>query len=118
MALQSCGVSMYDDFFEFRQGAAQRLEKLLSENYEGNRSNYSAHSSNNPFGSLTMSSNTALKYFLSLLGLKREQPGLPQHEMGILPGDLNSEGITLHFRTQSGFFYATTKEYTPASLPN
>jgi hypothetical protein len=83
---------MYDDFIELRQGAAERLEKPLNEGYENNRSNYSRQSSNSSFGSLKRSSTTALNSFLSLLGLKREQPGLPQHEMGILPGDSSREG--------------------------
>lgn len=44
--LQSCGVSMYDDFIELRQGAAERLEKSLNEDYANIRSNSSRHSSN------------------------------------------------------------------------
>jgi hypothetical protein len=92
--MQSCGASMYDDFIELRQGAAERLEKTLNEDYENNRSDYSTHSSDSSFRSLKRSSTTALKSFLSLLGIEREQPGLPQHELGILPGDSNSEGTS------------------------
>jgi len=91
--LQLYRASIYDDFIELRQGAAERLEKSLNEDYEDIRSNYSVHLSNSSFRSLKRSSTTALNSFLSLLGLKRERSGLPQHEMDILSGDLNTEVI-------------------------
>ncbi|KAG4412662.1 hypothetical protein IFR04_014203 [Cadophora malorum] len=89
----SCGVSMYDDFIELRQGAAERLANSLNEDYENTRSKLSGHPSNSLHGTFKSFCIAAFKPFLTLSGFKSDQPGLPHHEMHILPGDSNSEGI-------------------------